>query len=186
MKVLFTHGIERKYLKDDYQTEMSITVSKMTTVGDFLKAFVHQWAQVDHSHVFDFDENHIRLWDFYNKSRYALLKDLSMPLHEANITEKQYMIFEFKEDDGGWEWPEPAKTSSYDPYSLTSYSSNSYSSYTDENVVTSRYEPLVRGLVGLTNLGESHFFFSHISYSVRKILFLTIPFVLYRQYLFHE
>ena len=69
----------------------------MTTIGDFLKAFVHQWTQVDHSHVFDFDENHIRLWDFYNKSRYALLKDLSMPLHEANITEKQYMIFEFKE-----------------------------------------------------------------------------------------
>lgn len=65
--------------------------SKMTTVGDFIKALVNHWG-LDAK-----EAKRARLWDYFNKSRYALLSDTSMLMNEANINENQDMMIEFQQ-----------------------------------------------------------------------------------------
>mmetsp|Transcript_40390 Transcript_40390/g.51993 ORF Transcript_40390/g.51993 Transcript_40390/m.51993 type:complete len:992 (+) Transcript_40390:113-3088(+) len=164
------YGYSMTILRSDNEDELVISVRKAVTVEEFLIGLINEWnIEIDELNNQSGDLadliklSDVRLWDYFNKSRYALLSN-SSTLDDANITEDQEMMVEFIQDDGTWQWEESRISSSnnyssnnyssYDPYS--SYST-SYTNYNDENVVTLKRQPPMKGLVGLTNLGNTCF-----------------------------
>lgn len=84
-------------IRGDTDEAMKVNCRKNITIGNFLKALANQWGldyKVPNTNT---NQPCMRLWDYYNKSRYALLSNNAMIMNDANITENQDMMIEFRQ-----------------------------------------------------------------------------------------
>ena len=70
-----------------------VPLTKVDSVGAAKKLVCEAWG---------LDSSKVRLWDYYNRARYALLHDETKSLNDAKIYMDQDMLIEVQLADGSW------------------------------------------------------------------------------------
>jgi ubiquitin carboxyl-terminal hydrolase 4/11/15 len=135
--VLELYGLSLTAFKSsDLDTEYTVTVSKQSTIGDFKKQACK---------VMGLDDDKVRVWDYFQKQKYAHLEDMDKTLDDSHIHENNAMLLEEQGEDGKFAPKEVKKA-----WGTTV-------SYNEDTVVSQAGTGGVDGVCGLNNLGNTCF-----------------------------
>jgi len=161
--VVDIRGIELKVKRSSKPTKfMRHVMSLYDTVGTLKRAAIEDWKALSD----DFISGSFRIWDYHNDKCTGRMHPESSQLNSFRLIDGQAIMFEESDPiTGEFRWDPITGEDTSGPvaynngYSTGGYSSNLYDTRRKraENAVVSLRRPVIRGAVGLTNLGNTCF-----------------------------